>query len=295
MRFRKRKKENAQQESVAQAPREIGLNGAVGDLYLADKAAKEDLAVKEAAFKKTKEKYDRRDVFYNKRKYLADRDAYEAAAKVPYQIHRGLYEGAVEAFLDKRHENLQEIISCPEAFLQSKDQSAGNLVTGMLISLISEVPTPETLLLALANVDEEKRRDILDRTLWALVWGYNNIEETASVLLKAGARADYNSSGILAAAIHKGQPVAVIDMLLDNGAKFDEAIATMRAKALLYGDSADRLEFLQYKKETQATIAQLKATIDELTTRLENKGEAPVAVPAPVPEKTAVRLRIAAV
>jgi hypothetical protein len=298
----RRKKEQVSEEPAPQGPtpHEIGLKGTVEDLNEADKAAVADIAAKKAIFDAYAKKSNGGKVGWDcSNKFYAFKEAYEAAQKVPYQIHRELQKGAFEAFLEGRHENLQEILSRPEAFLD-KYQNADSLVRSTLIDLAGCVPDPETLRLALVKVDEDKRQGILDDALYTLVSvdndlsdafyvllkGCNRVEKVASVLLEAGAKADHDSSRTLAAAFYKRRSDTIVEMLVDNGASFDEAIKTMRDNPELYGDSADRIELLQYKKETQTTIAQLKETIEQLTVRLEKPDAAP---PAPA-AKTGKRL-----
>ena len=261
MGFRKNKHDKTPVE-IGPTPYEIGLHGSVEALYQADKAAKADVAAKKAAY----DAHRKKSTIYSISKRSALRDAYDGAKEVPYEVHQELQKGAVQAFIEERPENLQEILSHPEDFRVSQWASNDDrAIIATLIDLMGQLADPGTPALALAKVGEDKKQDILDDTLYTLVDRYTDIEGPLSTLLKANAKAGHDSSVTLAAAFHKGQPSAVVNMLLENGANFEEALQTMRASPKHYGDCADRIEFLKYKEETQATIQKLQETIEELT------------------------------
>jgi len=274
-----RKKQTADQSAeTGPSPYDIGFKGSVEDINQADKAAHADIEAKRVAHVEYARKSDNgMSLRHSLDKHWALRDAFHAAEKVPFEIHQQLQQGAFNAFLEGRPENLQEILARPEEFL-AQYQSEEKLVTSMLIQLADRVSDSRVPLLALANVEEGKRQEMLDNALHVLVSnGYNNMEKISSVLLSAGANAGHGSSKTLAAAISNGS-TAVIEMLQEKGASFDEAVQTMRTNPRQYGNNADRLEFLEYRKKAEATIKELKETIKELTAK--QKKEDP-ASPAP--------------
>ncbi len=127
---------------------------------------------------------------------------------------------------------------------------------------------------------------MLNNALYTLVNDYDNIEKQASALLAAGAEASCNSSIILATAIHKGKPAAVIDMLLENGTSYQAALEKIQSRPDYYGDKAEKIAYDEYRHDTEARIAaqqerirELEKTVEELTQR-KDKGSAPEATAA---------------
>ncbi len=281
MAFGKSKKETAAAPAAEQAY-ETGLHGTVAELRAFNAAAKTYVETKKAIF----DAYDKKSnsgmsLMHSLSKYFQLSAAWEAAVDVPYQMHRELKKGAIEAFLDGHPENLQEMLAQPQEFLEDRYQNEKEFRNRLLIQLADKMPDAGVPLLALAKVGKEARQEILNDALYTLVNDYDDVEKETSALLAAGADASYSSSITLAAAIHKGKPAAVIDMLLENGASYQAALERMQAHSDYYGDKTQKIAYDEYRRETEARleaqekrIRELEETVAELTKK-KDKASAP--------------------
>lgn len=238
---------------------EMGLHGTVDDFYAAVKAAKEDLAAKKSAYKKSKKTYDNWNAGY--KKHYVNQEAYWAAKNVPYQIQREFLQGACAAFQDDRPENIQHILSVPGEFLSFEYDTGADVAERTFMPLLVDSANPDTVPdKALARVAKDERQGILDYALCNVAQGwYGDVEKLVSALLKADAKA---SNKILALALHKDVSDEVAGLLIKYGANLDEALETMRNDRNYYGGTPEKIEALQCK---DARIRELEETIAELT------------------------------
>jgi hypothetical protein len=266
-----RKKGPAPVVEAGPDPYESGLSRTMADIIPLINAAEADSAVKKAAYKK----YDKRELFYSMEKWKSLHRASEAAAEAPNSIRQKFLEGAVQAFLEDRPENIREIMAQTKEFRTSK-YSPDNLIPKTLIILMDKSTDPAAVpASALEKIPEDQRQDILDSTLDTLVFGYTDIEKVAVALLEAGAKAD---GKILAAAIHRDAPAPVVDLLLKKGVTYDDAIQRMRDYPKYYGEGAGNklaLRLAQEKiRQLEETVRQLREERNQIT------GQPPEQVPA---------------
>ncbi len=248
--FGRNKDEEKKEEVIPPGPTpfEIGKNGTVDELFLANNAA------------------------------LAKSDA-------PAQ--KELQRGAIEAFNDGRPGNIQTILSNPDTFktwsYYPKDRK--DPAIEILIALTAEGErSAEIINLALDQLSEERKQQVLDKTLLEVVRGYNYVESFVTALLEAGADVNAAFDGfkglILARAVEKTQPPAVIELLYKNAASFDDALFVMQAnnwneelvkKLKIYREkmtgqpATEEGEVLQELKLLRQEIAEMR---QDLTSRL---------------------------
>jgi hypothetical protein len=277
-----RKKQNVSEESTpkAQAPYDIGLRGNVDDFYAAVKAAEDDCAAKKTAY----DDYDKKSNggmamrWGALDKFFAFEKAYQEAQRVPFKIRTEFYEGAFRAFLDNRPDNIQHIMANPGNFCRYAYSTEKDLPVTTLVALLDKSAAPDAVPeKALAEVTEDQKHDILDRSLLQVVSQRTIVEEQVAILLKAGANASYNSNQIMARALHHGAPAGVLNRLLRKGADCDEALQTMYNNRGYYGDTPHELKILQQA----ARIRELEEMVADLTGEKPQKQDAAaLAVPA---------------
>jgi hypothetical protein len=288
--IKKKKKISAESTPQGPTPYEIGRDGTVEDFYAAVKAAREDIVVKEATYKRSDKRSD--FLLTSLKKYRADQQAYLAAKKVPSQMPAEFYRGACEAFQDGRPGNIQHILSVPDEFCSRKYKYGleSDLPERTFFKLLTESANPESVPeLALAKVAEDKKQHILNSVLSSVIGCEEaDIERCVTTLLKAGADASYKSNAVLAYALYTDIPAKVAELLVEYGANFDEALQTMRDNRVIYGATPEKIEALQRK---DARIRELEETIAELTGV---KPQAQGAAASPVPAETAAEQDAAA-
>ncbi|MBU6475834.1 MAG: hypothetical protein KGL10_08110 [Alphaproteobacteria bacterium] len=285
MAFGKKKKNTVTAPTAAEAYA-AGQHGSIENMYAVDAAAYAYLKYAETEYRSYAKKSDNgASLLHSVSKYFRLENDYESARHAFYQTRQRLKKGAIDAFLDGRPENLQEIIAHPQDFAESQHQEPDALVAKTIIQLLDKTPDAGVPLLALAKVDRKNRQDILNDTLYKLVNEYTGFETEMSALLEAGADAGCNSSIVLAAAIHKQRPAAIIDMLTEHGASYQAAFERMQAHPDYYGDKTATIAYHAYRREMEARIEaqqnrirELEETVAELTTRKDKP-------PAPQPEQ----------
>ena len=202
------------------AAREIGLNGTMADMRLAVQGAKE---------------------------------------KYAEHVRAGLRDGAVEAFLKGRPENLQGILmSDAGTFFNDRHDKGVFLANFIAVNNVNA----DTLTLAFAKTGAEEKQKTLDKTLRELIvlfrWNRKDfLKKHAETVIAAGARAD---GAMLVSAAYLGNFGEVKDLLLNNGATYDDALK----EAKNHGGTLLTL-FEQLKAASEKEHA-LKKAASELTT-----------------------------
>jgi len=167
--------------------------------------------------------------------------------------NQSLIDGAAFAFLQRRPENIQTVISNAKSI---DSRVYPNLIPNVLFQLTRDGGDKlSTITLALAKVPEDARQQVLNTALHDAL--ANNIGGVSffSALLKAGAEpngAVNGEAGILATAISSAAPVSFIKALHDGGAEFDKALDTLHTRGSKTED-VDRLEY--YRKQIAADPA----------------------------------------
>ena len=246
-------------QNKAPTPYETGLNGSLVDFIQADFVAVTEYRAKQA---EAQAQIKDSPLYGLKEKQVIKNAALEKvigwAADKANKAREELQRGARQAFLDGCPEKVQVILSEPEKFLplgkHLRLKKEDDLVSDTLINLMNSSADPAAVpVLALARVADKKKKTIINRTLYALIANYKNVqfEKVASALLQAGAEV---SSISLADAVHRKLPQTVVNMLLDKGASFDEARAVL---AVRRSENADRLDFIEKIKMLEENIKDL--------------------------------------
>ena len=219
-----------------------------------------------------------------------------------------LFNGAVQAFKDGHPENIQTVFTNLDEFKEidkPRTESAmfsmnlgRDFVVDTLKRLTQDSDRPSDIIdLALADVPEQDRQALLNSALRHCVGSNFNGDKTfIAALLQSGANANAEFGDfkglILGDAVMTGKSQPIVEMLLENGANFNDTLFTMQAqgykeesinKLRLYRDritndpasqetTAALLEKFRLQEETIAqqgkTIEQLRETMAELVERL---------------------------
>ncbi len=159
---------------------------------------------------------------------------------------------------------------------------------------------PLSILLPGLRIEPEKKQDILDGALLAAVQSFP--ETLVAALLQADANANASNGNILAQAIGYGRPETMIKLLHENGADFNDALATLEGiknwtdeakedairnlkkyREKYTGEPADKMSaLLQEMAEMRKELTELRKAIPTAQ-NAPAAPEAPVAPAAPAP------------
>ncbi len=119
----------------------------------------------------------------------------------------------------------------------------------------------------LATVPEENRQKFLNQALHDAVDCEENAEVPATSLIKAGAEVNakiFESNGIiLAKALYKEQPTAVIKLLYDNGANFEDTLFLMEINKGWAEEVKNKLKAYQKKLEGKPAAEEAPQPVTE--------------------------------
>jgi hypothetical protein len=202
-------------------------------------------------------------------------------------LRLNLISGAAEALCEGRPENIQTLLAERDTFKLKYTQ-----IRNAFYRLAEEKEggsTVNKIDLALEKVPAQEKQDILNQTLCAVVdYAYEDKDEALiAALLKAGADANAEFDGqpgrILATAISNSFPTAIIKLMYDSGAPFEDAL--FRISTRPYWDAENRREsaitkLKAYREvicgaaaaeaddKTQKMIRELQEQVADLTTEV---------------------------
>lgn len=251
------------------SPYQIGLNGSVIDFILAHQIAQRRCVHEQ---EEARSEIKAPGIFRAQRRLLKNfalEKVIQWAAQRANIYCDALHQGARQAFLRGHPEKVQTMLSEPEKFYRStfKRHSGASFVAENLIQLMCASKTPETVpALALARIPQKRKQVLLDHTLYQTISGYNNLENIASILLQAGAKAN---GLVLADAVNKNASLELVEKLVNSGADFGTASRFMNANLPRYGSSLERFASIRSMLSPRAktSIAHLEENKIEIMCR----------------------------